>query len=75
MAKFHKLYHGNCTLKSVRGFLDPKKLDYRGLKGQIDVKKANFRGEMAKIGHYRHILATKTHLRSIFMEYVMEIGL
>ena len=44
-----------------------------GLKGQFDVKKANFRGLIAKIGHYWPILATKTHLWHIFIEYVMGI--
>ena len=50
-----------------------RKLDFRGFKGQFDVKKANFRGLIAKIGHYRPILTTRTQLGSIFMEYVIGI--
>ena len=64
--------HGKCSLRYVGGFLEFKKLDFRGLKGQFDVKKANFRGIVAKIGHYRPILASITHLLSVFIEYVME---
>ena len=54
-------------------FLELRKLNFRGLKGQIDVKKANLRGLIARIGHYRPILATRTHLWSVFMEYVIKI--
>ena len=49
------------------------KLDLGGLKGQFDVKKANFRGLIAKIGHYRPILAIRPHLQPIFMDYAMRI--
>ena len=73
MAHFHGIGHGNCALSYVEGVLELRKLDFRGLKGQFDVKKANFRGLIAKIGHYRPILATRTHLWPIFMEYVMGI--
>ena len=54
-------------------FLELRKLDFRGLKGQIDVKNANLRGLIVRIGHYRPILATRTHLWSVFMEYVIKI--
>ena len=37
-------------------------LDFKGLKGQLDLKKASFRGLIPKIGHYRPIVATITHL-------------
>ena len=50
-----------------------RKLNFGGLKGQFDVKKDNLRGLIAKIGHYRPILTTRTQLRSIFMEYAIEI--
>ena len=73
MASFHGLCHGNCALMYVGGVLELKKLIFRGLKGQFDVKKANFRGLIAKIGHYRPILATRSHLWPIFIEYVMGI--
>ena len=73
MAHFHGICHGNCPLKYVGGILELRKLDFRGLKGQFNVKNANFKGLIAKIGPYRHILATRTHTWAIFMEYVMGI--
>ena len=66
MAHFHQLFHRNCDLRYVGGFLEFKKLEFRGLKGQFDVKKANFRGLIAKIGHYSPILASKTSLWAYF---------
>ena len=33
----------------------------------------NFRGLIAKIAHYRPILATRTYIWPIFMEYTMGI--
>ena len=73
MAKFHELCHENCTLTYFGWFLELRKLDFMGLKGQIDVKNANLRGLIARIGHYRPILATRIHLWHIFMEYDMGI--
>ena len=73
MAHFHGIFHGNCTVKYVGGILEPTNLYFGGLKGQFDVKNAHFRGLIAKIGHYRPILATKTHLWPIFMEFAMGI--
>ena len=74
MIHFYRICHGKFDLRYVGGFLEFKKLDFRGLKGQFDVKKANFRGLIAKIGHYRPILATRTHPWPIFMEYDMGIA-
>ena len=73
MAHFHGVIDGNCTLRYAGRVLVIRKLEFRGLKRQYDVKKVNFRGLIAKIGHYRPILATRTHLWPIFMEYAMEI--
>ena len=73
MEDFHELCHGNCALRYIGGVLELKNLDFRGLKGHFDVKKANFRGLIAKIGHYRPILASKTNLWPIFMDYAMGI--
>ena len=73
MAHFYGLFHWNCALRYVGGILVIRKLYFRCLKGQFVVKKANFRGLIAKIGHYRPILATRTHLWPIFMEYAMGI--
>ena len=73
MAKFHELCHGNCALRYFGGFLELRKLDFRGLKGQNDVENANLRGLIARIGRYRPILATRTHLWSVFMEYTIKI--
>ena len=53
--------------------LELRKFNFRGLKGQIDVKNTNFKGIIARIGNYRAILATRTHLWSVFMEYVIKI--
>ena len=50
-----------------------RKIDFRGLIGQFDVKMANFRGLIAKIGHLRPILISRTHQRPIFMDY--DIGI
>ena len=50
-----------------------RKLNFGGLKGQFDVRKANFRGLIAKIGHYRPILATTTQIWPIFIDYGMGI--
>ena len=52
-----------------------RKLDFRGLIGQFDVKMANFRGLIAKIGHLRPILTSRTHQLPIFMDYAMGIVL
>ena len=59
MAYFLGIFHGNCDLNIFGGVVEFRKLDFRGLKGQFDVKKANFRGLIAKIGHYRPILAIR----------------
>ena len=71
MTHFLGIYHGNCALRYAGGVLEVKKLDFRGLKGQFDAKKANFRGPIAKFGYCRPILAFRTHLWPIFMEYAM----
>ena len=71
MTHFHGLCHENCALRYVGGILELRKLDFRGLKGQFDVKKANFRGLIAKIGHLRPILASRTYLWPIFTDYVI----
>ena len=71
MVHFHGICQEKFDLRYVEGFLDLKKLNFRGLKGQFDVKKANFRGLIAKIGHYRPILALRTHLCPIFMKNVI----
>jgi hypothetical protein len=73
MAHFHGLCHRNCAQRYVGGILELRKLDFRGLKGQFDVKKANFRGLIAKIGHLRPILASRTHLWPIFLDYPIGI--
>ena len=71
MVHFHRMCHDNCALKYVQGILELRKVYFKGLKGQFDVKKANFGGLIAKFGHYRPILTTCTHLRAIFIDYVM----
>ena len=73
MTHFHGIFYGNCALRYVGEVLKVKKLDFRGLKGQFDVKMVNFRGSIAKIGHLRPILASRTPLCPIFWEYVMRI--
>ena len=73
MAHFHGLCHRNCALRYIGGFLVLRKLDFRGFKGQLDAKKANFRGLIAKIGLFRPILASITHLWPIFMKYAMGV--
>ena len=72
MILFLEICHGKCYLRYVGGRLELRKLDFRGLIIQFNVKKANFRELVAKTGHYRPILASRTHLWFIFMEYVME---
>ena len=37
------------------------------------MKKANFRGLIAKIRHYRPILAIRPHLQPIFIDFAMRI--
>ena len=71
MTHFHGIFHGNCALKYVGGILELRKLGFRGVKGQFNVKNDNFRGLIAKIGHYKPILANRTHSWSILMEYSM----
>ena len=73
MAHFYQICHKNCALKYVGCILEPRKLHFRGLKGQFNVKNAIFRGLIAKIDHYRRILASRTPLWPIFLEYTMEI--
>ena len=71
MIHFHGIFHREFELSYVGEFLEFKILDFRGLKGQFDVKKANFRELIAKTVHYRHILASITHLWPIFLDYSM----
>ena len=71
MTHFLGICHGNCALRYAGGVLEVKKLHFRGLKGQFDAKKANFGGPIAKFRHCRPILAFRTHLWPIFMEYAM----
>ena len=73
MTNLHELCRRNSALRYVGRVLEHRKLDFRGLKGPFDVKKANFRRLIAKIGHLRPILVTRTHLSPIFMEYAMGI--
>ena len=71
MVHFHGICHENCVLRYVEEVLEFRKSDFMGLKGQFDVKTTNFRGVIVKICHYRPILATRTHLRPIFMMHVL----
>ena len=73
MIHFHGICHGEFDPRYVGGFLEFRKLDFRGLKGQFDVKKANFRGLIAKIGNYRPNLASRTHIWPISMDYAIGI--
>ena len=49
-----------------------KIIDFWGLKGKFDVKRGKFRGVIAKIGCLRPILASRNHLRPIFMVHVIK---
>ena len=62
-----------CDLSYVEGILELRKINFGGLKGQFYVKTANFRGLKAKIGHCRHIWASKTNLYPIILEYAIGI--
>ena len=62
-----------CLLGILGGILELRKLNFRGLKGLFDVKKANLRRVIAKNGYLRPIITSRTHVRSIFMEYVIRI--
>ena len=73
MAYFYGLCHRNCALRYIGGVLELRKLDFRGLKGQFDVKKANFRGLIAKNRPFEALLASRTHIWPIFMDYTMGI--
>ena len=73
MAYFHGLCHEYCALRYIGRVLELIKLGFRGLKGQFDVKKTNFRGPIAKIGHLRPILGSRTHIWPIFMDCAMGI--
>ena len=46
MAHFHGLCHGNCDLRYIRGILELRKVDFRGLKDQFDVKKHDILAEL-----------------------------
>ena len=50
-----------------------QKVSFWGLKGQFDVKMARFRGLTVKIGYLSPILATRTPLWPIFLEYAIGI--
>ena len=63
----------NCASKHIREILKLRKLNFRGLNGQFDVKKDTFRGLIAKIDYLRPILASRTHVRSLFMEYAVGV--
>ena len=55
----------------VGGVLKFRKLNLMVLRSQFDVTKVNFRGLVAKIGHLKPNLASRNHLRSIFMQYAI----
>ena len=73
MVYLNRLCHRYCAVRYAGGFLELRKLDFRGLKGQFDFKKAKFRGLVAKIGLLRLILTFRTHLWLIFMDFAMGI--
>ena len=73
MAYFDEVCHGSCALRYVGGVQVHRNLGFRGVKGQFDVKKSNFRALIAKICHYWTILASRTRLWPIFMEYAIGI--
>ena len=62
MTHFHGIFYGKCAVRYVGGVLEFLKLYFRGLISQFDVKNANFMGLIAKIGHMKSILASRTHL-------------
>ena len=73
MAHFHILCHGNCALGYVGHIPELRKLDFRRLKCQFGEEKSNFRGLIAKISHYRPILASGTPPWPIFITYYVGI--
>ena len=73
MTHFQRIYHENPAFKYFGRILDLRKLDFRRVKEHFDVKNANFLGLIAKIGYLRSILASRTHLRPMFMNYIMRI--
>ena len=73
MPHFLGICHENCALRYVGWVIEVTKLDFRGLIGKFDVKMGNFRGLIAKIGHLRPILASRTTSWPIFLEYSMGI--
>ena len=73
MTHFYGICHGKFDLRYFRGFLESRKLDFRGLNGQIDVKKTNLRRLITKIGNLKPMLASTTHLWYIFMNYAVII--
>ena len=73
MTNFHGLCHGIYSLRYVEGILQPRKLDFRGLRGQFDDKNANFKGLGTKNGYLWQILPYGTHLGSILLDCAMGI--
>ena len=59
MVDFHDLCLRNCAIRYVGGVLELRKLNFRGSNANLMSKKLNFRRLIAKIGHYRLILASK----------------
>ena len=49
------------------------KNSFWGLKGQFEVKMARLRGVIVKIGYLSPILATRTPLWAVFLEYAIGI--
>ena len=61
---FHGICHRKFDLRYIGGVLEPRKLDFSGLKGQFEIKKVNlgdFRGLLAKISYLRPILVSRNH--------------
>ena len=73
MAYFHGLCHRYWVLRYIGVVLELRKLDFMGLKDQFDFIKANFRGLITKMGYFRPILASRTHLWPIFMDCAIGI--
>ena len=50
-----------------------KKVSFWGLKGQFEVKNDPFKGVIVKIGYLSPILASRTPLWAVFLEYAIGI--
>ena len=72
MAHFHEICHRKFDISYVGGFLELRKFNFRVSKVN-SMAKRQFRGPIAEIGDLKPILASRPHVRYIFINSAVRI--